>query len=79
MTDSGNYALAQVLVQFNRAVLGAGVLLQVDDIGGIFGKCLGVVRLKPQLDAVLELSKATFCASRSARCSDQVSGAFQVL
>lgn len=61
MTDSGNYALAQVLVQFNRAVLGAGVLLQVDDIGGIFGKCLGVVRLKPQLDAVLKLKGNFLC------------------
>ena len=61
MTDSGNYALAQVLVQFNRAVLGAGVLLQVDDIGGIFGKCLGVVRLEPQLDAVLKLKGNFLC------------------
>lgn len=55
VTNRRDNAFAQVLVQFNRAVLCAGMLLEVNNILCVLGKRLVVVRLKPQLDAVLEL------------------------
>lgn len=61
VTNRRDNAFAQVLIQFNRAVLGAGMLLEVNHIGSIFGKRLVIVRLKPQLDAVLKLVGNFLC------------------
>ncbi len=55
VTNRRDNAFAQVFVQLDCTMLCAGMLLEVDNILCILGKRGDVVRLKPLLDAVIEL------------------------
>ena len=61
VTNRRDNAFAQVFVQLDCTMLCAGMLLEVDNILCILGKRLVIVRLKPQLDAVLKLVGNFLC------------------
>ena len=61
MTDRRVDSLAQVLVQLNCAVLGAGMRLKIDDIGCIFRKGFAVIKAEALPDAVFKLDSDSLC------------------
>lgn len=61
VSDCRKDAFAEVLIQLNRAVLGACVLFQVDNIRCVLRKGLAVVRLVTLFDCLFKLERNALC------------------